>query len=113
MKIDVTEGEIAVNQEKYFDDLLKRYNMEECKPVQSPLLENTKFERESNKEQDYDEQSILDEDYRGLVGSLDYLALCSRPDIAYDSHVLSRLLEHPSKLDHHWSIIIGWQLNEF
>ena len=37
MKIDVRESEIAVSQEKSIDDLLKRYNMEECKPVQSPL----------------------------------------------------------------------------
>ena len=49
MKIDVREGEIAVNQEKYTDDLLKRFNMAKCKPVQSPLPENTMFERESNK----------------------------------------------------------------
>ena len=98
MKIDVREGEIAVNQEKYIVDLLKRYNMEECKPVQSPLPENIKFERESNKEQDYDEQSIrARRDYRELVGSLNYLALSCRPDIAHASHVLKRFLEHPSK----------------
>ena len=70
------ETEIAVNQEKYIDDLLKRFNMEECKPVKSPLPENTKFERESNKEQDYDERSIMERRYyRGLVGSLIYLDL--------------------------------------
>ena len=60
MKMDVREGEIVVSQEKYIDDLLKRFNMEECKLVQSPLPENTKFERESNKEQVYDEQSIME-----------------------------------------------------
>ena len=98
MKIDVREAEIAVYQEKYIDDLLKRFNMGECKPVESPLLGNTKFERESNKEQDYDEQSIRERrDYRGLVGSLNYFALNIRPDIAHASHVLSSYLEHPSK----------------
>ena len=101
MKIDVRETEIAVNQEKYIDDLLKRFNMEEFKPVESPIPENTKFERESIKEQDYDEQSTMERrDYRGLVGSLNYLALNCRPDIAHASHVLSRFLEHPSK--EHW-----------
>ena len=39
-------------------------------------------------------------DSRGLVGSLNYLALSSRPDIAHASHVLSSFLEHPSK--EHW-----------
>ena len=58
MKIDVREREIAVSQEKYNTGLLKRFKMEECKPLQSPLPKNTKIERESNKEQGYDEQSI-------------------------------------------------------
>ena len=101
IKIDVREGEIAVNQEKYIGDLLKRFKVEECSPVQSPLPEHTKFERESNKDQDYGEQSIIElRDYRGLVGCLHYLALSSRPDIAPACHVLSRFLEHPSK--EHW-----------
>ena len=99
--IDFREGEIAVNQEKYIDDHLKRFYIEECKPVQRPLPENTKFELENNKEQDYDEQSIMERrDYRELVGSLNYLALSSRPDIAHPTNVLSRFLEHPSK--EHW-----------
>ena len=45
MKLDVKEGEIAVSQEKYIDDLLKRFNMEECKSVRSPLSENTVWSR--------------------------------------------------------------------
>ena len=60
MKIDVREGEIAVNQEKFTEELVKRFNIGECKPVQSPLPVNFKFERESNKEQEYDKQSIMD-----------------------------------------------------
>ena len=71
MTIDVIESEIAVSLEKYIDDLLKGFKMEECKPVQSPLQENSKFKRESNEEQDYDEQSIMERrDYRGLVFAL-------------------------------------------
>ena len=73
MKRDVRESEVVVSQAKYIDDLLKRFNKKECKPVQSPLPENTKFERERNKEHGYDEQSITERrDYRGLVGSLNY-----------------------------------------
>ena len=89
---------MAVSQEKYIDDLLKRFNMEECKPVQTPLPENTKFERESNNELDYDKQSIVERrDYRGLPGGLKYLALSCRPDIAHASHVSSSFLEHPKR----------------
>ena len=60
IKIDLRESEIAVSQETFNDDLLKRFNMEECGPVLSPLPGNTKFERESNKEQGYDEQSTIE-----------------------------------------------------
>ena len=45
MKIDVREGKIAVNQEKYIDELLKRFNVEECIPVQSPLPERSLNEK--------------------------------------------------------------------
>ena len=99
MKIDVRKSEIAVSQE-CIDDFLKRFNMEDCKPRQSPLPENTKFERESSKEEDNDEQSIMERrDYRRLVGSLNYLALSSRA-LAHASQVLSSFLEDPSK--EHW-----------
>ena len=46
MKVVVRESEI---RRSILDDLLNRFNMEECKPVQSLLLENTMFERESDR----------------------------------------------------------------
>ena len=45
-----------MSQEKYVDDILKRFNKEEWKQVQSPFPENKKFKQESNQEQDYNEE---------------------------------------------------------
>ncbi|GBN37518.1 hypothetical protein AVEN_14695-1 [Araneus ventricosus] len=50
-------------------------------------------------------QEKLQEDipYRKTVASLMYLAVVSRPDIAYSVGVLSRILDKPSKV--HWYLV--------
>jgi len=43
--------------------------------------------------------------YRSLIGSLNYLSVCSRPDISCAVGVLSRFLENPACT--HWQAAIG------
>ncbi|WVZ62398.1 hypothetical protein U9M48_012154 [Paspalum notatum var. saurae] len=65
-----------IYQEKYTRDLLKRFKMDDCKPIETPMATNTKL--------DPDESGIkVDQTlYRSMIGSLIYLC-ASRPDIMF------------------------------
>ena len=65
---------IFISQEKYTKDLLKRFKMDECKPIKTPMPTNGHL--------DLDERgNPVDQTlYRSMIGSLLYLT-ASRPDI--------------------------------
>ena len=64
--------EIFISQEKYTNDLLKRFKMDECKPIKTPMPTNGHL--------DLDEGgNPVDQTlYRSMIGSLLYLT-ASRP----------------------------------
>ena len=74
---------IFISQEKYTNDLLKRFNMDECKPIKTPMP--------SNGHLDLDERSkLVDQSlYRSMIGNLLYLT-ASRPDIIFSVCMCSR-----------------------
>ena len=63
---------IFISQDKYSKDLLKRFKMDECKPIKTPM--------QSNGHLDLDEggKSVDQTLYRSIIGSLLYLT-ASRP----------------------------------
>lgn len=74
-----------LDQSDYIERLLARYGMTECKPVSTPLPVNCKLIKSDNK--------CLDDNvykYRQLLGSLMYLSVCTRPDIAFACSQLSQ-----------------------
>ncbi|WVZ81156.1 hypothetical protein U9M48_028568 [Paspalum notatum var. saurae] len=77
-----------IYQEKYTRDLLKRFKMDNCKPIETPMATNTKF--------DADESGIkVDQTlYRSMIGSLLYLC-ASRPDIMFSVCLCARFQADP------------------
>ena len=65
-----------ISQEKYTKDILKKFNMDECKPIKTPMPTNGHL--------DLDEggKSVDQTLYRSMIGSLLYL-IASRPDIMF------------------------------
>jgi hypothetical protein len=85
-------GKIFILQEKYVTDLLKKFNMSECKPVASPMVANYKLQQNDCA------VSVDSKTFRNLVGSLIYL-INSRFDILFLVRIISRFMENPSRLD--------------
>ncbi|KAJ0468434.1 putative RNA-directed DNA polymerase [Helianthus annuus] len=78
-----------LSQQKYARDLLRRFGMQQCKPVSTPMNANDKFQRE-------DEGAAADDFmFRSLVGGLIYLTH-TRPDITFAVGVVSRYMHKPS-----------------
>lgn len=94
MEVEVREGgDIRIHQTSYVKKILKRFGMENCKPVSTPMVKDP-VPQETEKVDDY-----FLKNYRQVVGALAYLMVCTRPDIAYPVSVVSRSLENPTHTD--------------
>lgn len=89
IEIEQVKDGIVLHQIKYIQNVLKQYNMDNASPADNPICE---VEEDSEP---------LDErvPYRQLVGSLAYIADCTRPDIAIAVNQLARKLSSPTKSD--------------
>ncbi|RWS02083.1 gag-pol polyprotein-like protein [Dinothrombium tinctorium] len=91
---------IHIHQEAYIKRILKRFNMSECNKVSVPVDPHVKLNEEMFPKQDEEKEDKNKFPYRELIGSLMYLAIGSRPDLAYAVTILSQYLEKPHIL--HW-----------
>lgn len=95
---DTINNTLKIHQRPYLEKILKRYNMEDCKAVSTPMDVNTRLVKsteESKDEKDYP--------YKEAVGSLIYLMIGSRPDIAYSVGRLSQFMDAYDKT--HWTAV--------
>lgn len=83
IKIEVEEDKISLSQSAYISKVLHKYNMLECKTVSTPLPSKLNYEM-LNSDASYNAPC------RSLVGTLMYIMLCTRPDIATAINILSR-----------------------
>ncbi|KAL4362450.1 hypothetical protein GQ457_04G012430 [Hibiscus cannabinus] len=89
MEVHQGEDGIFISQRKYANDVLKKFKMQNCKPVSTPLVVNEKLSK-------VDGQRKVDaKEYRSLVGSLLYLT-ATRPDLMFAASLLSRFMTEPS-----------------
>jgi hypothetical protein len=79
-----------ISQEKYTKDLLKRFNMEDCKPIKTQMPSNGHLDLdEGGKQVDL----TL---YHSMIGSLLYL-IASRPDIMFSVCMCARFQANPKE----------------
>jgi hypothetical protein len=98
---DRDTGTISLDQEKYIEQVLSRFNMTECNGVSTPLDPNQDLFREEflpNSRQQ--EEEMRDIPFQEAVGSLMYAAQATRPDIAFAVGVMSRFNNNYGKT--HW-----------
>ena len=103
MEVVQANGKIQVNQKKYVFEILKRFQMTDCNPINTPADSSSKLSKSSCPEPDTEEAKSMTEYhslYRSLVGNLLYLAVVSRPDISFIVSTLSQFLNNPGKV--HW-----------
>ena len=88
------KGEIFLGQGRYATEILKRFRMQDCRPMATPIITNwKKIDASEDKEVD----PTL---YRQLIGSLMYL-VNTRSDICYVVNSLSQFMVEPKR--GHWA----------
>jgi hypothetical protein len=65
---------IFISQNKYIREMLKRFRMEDCKPIITLMQINCKLSKDDNSKSTYQRQ------YKSMIGSLLYVT-ASRPDV--------------------------------
>lgn len=91
--VDKKLNVVTLDQEKYIDQLLDKFNMSNCKVASTPM--ECKLEMDKS---DYCEQEIP---YQQLIGSLMYLSVLTRPDISFCVSYLSQF--NKCHTDVHWN----------
>ena len=86
-------GNYSMSQERYVDSILKRFNMTECNPTQTPADKHVVLEKAT--EDEHNKVLKSNYPYRQVVGSLIYLMTATRPDISWIVSKLSQFLEKP------------------
>ncbi|GJT46430.1 retrovirus-related pol polyprotein from transposon TNT 1-94 [Tanacetum coccineum] len=81
---------IFINQSKYALESLKKYDMESSDPVDTPMLEKSKLD------EDTQGKAVNPTHYRGMVGTLMYLT-ASRPDLTFVVCMCARYQAKPTK----------------
>ena len=89
-----TKRKLSLNQRKYFETILQRFNMHDSKPLKVPILVGVKLFSEQCPETQEEEDHMSRVPYASAVGSLMYEMVCTRPDIAHVVEVLSRFMSN-------------------
>ena len=86
--IEIERGKdyIKMSQTGYIKEIIRRFGMESSNPVQTPTDQSAKLGQNTDSEDEESEKRP----YRELVGALNYLAVGTRPDIAYIVSSLSQ-----------------------
>eukprot|EP00253_Pinus_taeda_P001822 PITA_01822 len=96
IEVDQNENGIFISQAKYVNEVLGRFNMQECKAAITPMVMGLKLSKEdSNK--DFDPSL-----YKSKFGSLMYLT-ATRPDIMFAVSLISRFMERPKEAHCDWA----------
>ena len=88
---------LTISHPNYLSNVLKRFKMENSKPVATPLEAGKKFQKTTDEDQMFHDISL----YQQAIGCLTYAATTTRPDIAAAISALSQYMSNPS-VDH-WS----------
>ena len=74
---DKIVGTVELSQEGYIQKVLSRFNMQDAKPVNTPLVSHFKLSKEKSPKTAEDCESMKKTPYASVVGSLMYAMVCT------------------------------------
>jgi hypothetical protein len=101
---DLEAGTVRISQWKYFESVLERFGMADCRPVSTPFPVGTRLTKEMSPKTDEERELMVGKDYLGLLGSVMYGMLQTRPDLAFPVGVGSRFSSNPGI--EHWNALM-------
>lgn len=96
---DRSRGILGLSQKSYIEKVLKRFGMQNSKPIDTPVAKGDKFSLKQCPKGELEIQEMQKIPYASAVGSLMYAQVCTRPDISFIVGMLGRYLHNPG-MDH-------------
>ena len=94
---------LALNQAIFVETILKKLNMSHLRGAAVPALPGITLSKQMSPTTDAERQEMSTKPYRLTVGSLNYLALLTRPDILNAVRAVSRYMSDPGL--EHWEAV--------
>ncbi|XP_048503078.1 secreted RxLR effector protein 161-like [Beta vulgaris subsp. vulgaris] len=103
LQIEHLKDGILVHQSNYAEKVLKRFYMDKSHPLSSPMVvRRLKIDEDPFRPMEEGEDILGPEvPYLSAIGALMYLAINTRPDIAFSINLLARYSSEPT--NRHWS----------
>ena len=92
IEINITPDIISMNQQKFIEEILRRFKMSDCHSVSTPIDIN------QNLDNCKDSKLIDSKKYQEILGSIMYIMTKTRPDLAYAISVLSKYSKEPHEI---------------
>jgi hypothetical protein len=92
-------GTISLSQEQYTKEILEKYGVLDSIPSKIPMAPTHYRDGEVASDQDKEAMSSPEHDtFRAILGSVNFLCMCTRPGIAFAASVISRRQTAPTQL---------------
>ncbi|RVW83738.1 Retrovirus-related Pol polyprotein from transposon TNT 1-94 [Vitis vinifera] len=92
---DICRGLLGLSQETYINKVLERFQMKDCSPSIAPIVKGDRFNLDQCPKNDLEREQMKNIPYASTVGSLMYVQVCTRPDIAFIVGMLGRYQSNP------------------
>ncbi|KAL8112467.1 hypothetical protein AgCh_019972 [Apium graveolens] len=100
---DIAKGTLKLSQQKYVEKLLQKFSVQDAKTRSIPLASHFNLTKKQSPKTDEGKKDMAKVPYASAVGSLMYVMVCTRPDIAHAVGVVSRFMSNPGR--EHWEAI--------
>jgi len=104
LKRDRKNGIISLTQHKYIRNGLEKFNMDKCKPVQTPLPSHFRLSCQQYPNSDAEKAEMNKFPYSSAIGCLMYAMVPTRLDLSHAVSVVSRYMANPRK--DHWRAVV-------
>jgi hypothetical protein len=92
-------GTICLSQKQYTKEILEKYGMLDSTPSKMPMAPTHYRDGKVASDQDKEAMSPSEhETFRAILGSMNFLCMCTRPDIAFAVRVIRRRQTAPTQL---------------
>lgn len=96
---DRSQGLLSLSQKGYINKVLKRYGMDKCSIGKAPIQKGDQFSKMQCPKNELERKEMERIPYASVVGSLNYVQTCTRPDISFAVGMLGRYQSNPG-MDH-------------
>ena len=99
---DDRRNQLGILQKSYLLKVLDRFAISKAKPMATPTASHFKLTSQLNPSNE-EEEFMSKVPYANVVGSVMYSMICTRPDLAFASTLISKFLSNPG--NGHWNVV--------